>query len=288
MNKSINTKTNAFEQEKSSAINSSRVSIEIVEQIAMVTLTRADKHNALDMPMFYAIDNAIKRLKRDRNIRAIIVSGEGDDFCSGLDIKSVMKSPLNAVKLLFKLRPWRANLAQRICTEWQQISVPVIMVIHGRCWGGGLQIMLGGDFRICLPNAEFSIMESRWGLIPDMGGSVLLPNLINLDAAKELAMTAKIIDGNKAHQLGLVTHVTAEPMKLALALADDIAMQSPDTIAATKKLYNKSWAGKLTFSLARESFYQLKILFGRNSKIKQYNQTHNSDEQKSFNKRKSW
>jgi enoyl-CoA hydratase/carnithine racemase len=267
---------------------SPRISIEIINQIAMVKLSRADKHNALDMAMFYAIDNTIKQLKKNRDIRSIILSGEGKDFCSGLDIKAVMQSPFNAIKLLFKLRPWRANLAQRICTGWQEIAVPVIIVIHGRCWGGGLQIALGGDFRICQPNAELSIMESRWGIIPDMAGSLFLPNLINLDVAKELAMTAKIIDGNKAHQLGLVTHVTEEPMALALQLAEEISIQSPDSIAATKKLYNKSWAEKLTWSLARESLYQLKILLGKNSHIKRHNQTHTSSEQKVFSVRKPW
>ena len=165
-----------------------RVIVEITNHIAHVKLNRADKLNALDMAMFIAIRSTIKQLRKNRTIRAVIVSGNGDDFCSGLDVKSIMKSPMSMVKLLFKALPWRANLAQVVSTGWQDIPAPVICAIHGRCWGGGLQIALGGDFRISTPDASISIMESRWGLIPDMGGTLALKELLSLDKAKELAI----------------------------------------------------------------------------------------------------
>lgn len=265
-----------------------RISLTINNKIAHVTLSRPEKHNAIDMAMFYEIDNIIKVLRKNRTIRVVIVSGEGEDFCSGLDIKSVMKSPINAVKLLFKIFPWRSNLAQRPSTDWQKIPVPVIMVIHGRCWGGGLQIALGGDFRIATPNASLSIMESRWGLIPDMGGTTALHKLVNLDVAKELAMTATIIDGEKALQLGLITHVSNKPLVKAQQLAEIISQQSPDTVAATKKLYNKSWMSSNGMMLLRESYYQIKIILGKNQKIKTYNQLHLEQDKKDFKQRKKW
>jgi len=265
-----------------------RVSLKINEQIAHVTLSRAEKHNALDMQMFYEINETINNLRKNTNLRAIIVSGDGEDFCSGLDIKSVIKSPVNGFKLLFKILPWRANLAQRVSTGWQSIPVPVIMVIHGRCWGGGLQIALGGDFRISTPNASISIMESRWGLIPDMGGTVALRNIINVDIAKELAMTAAVIDGEKALELGLITHVNNEPLAQAQQLAKVICQQSPDSVAATKRLYNKSWSSTVGMTLLRESYYQIKILLGKNQKIKTYNQLHQEKESKVFHDRKKW
>lgn len=267
---------------------SQRVQINISEQIAYVSLNRADKHNAIDLPMFYAIKNAIKQLKNNRNIRAIIVSGKGNDFCTGLDIKSVLNSPIDPLKLLFKWLPWRANLAQYVSTGWRTIPVPVIMVLQGRCWGGGLQIALGGDFRIAAPDVSIAILEARWGLIPDMGGTLALRELVKLDIAKELAMTGITIDGNHALSTGLVTHININPMDKAIELATLIIQQSPDAVAATKKLYNKSWWSSLGWALARESYYQLKILLGKNRKIKSHNQVHQDTEPKKFIDRKKW
>jgi len=265
-----------------------RVTLEVINQLAYVYLNRPNKQNALDMPMFFAIDKTIKRLKKNKKIRAVIVTTKADNFCTGLDVKSVMKSPVNALKLLFKFLPWQSNLAQRVSTGWRSINVPVFMVIEGRCWGGGLQIALGGDFRIASPNASLSIMESRWGLIPDMGGTIPLRELVNQDTAKELAMTAKIINGNEAKELGLVTHVHDNPLSKAEEITNIICKQSPDSIAATKRLYNKSWWSSSGMALARESYYQLRILIGKNSKIKTYNQTHDKNEHKEFCARKNF
>jgi enoyl-CoA hydratase/carnithine racemase len=268
--------------------NKKRIDIEVINHIAHVSLVRPKKHNALDLEMFKAIVNTIKTLKRDRSIRAIIVSGKGEDFCTGLDVKSVLKSPTVAMKLLFKINPWSANLAQRVSTDWKKIPVPVICIIHGRCWGGGLQIALGADFRIATPDVSLSILEGRWGLIPDMGGTLALRELCRMDIAKELAMTARFIDGNQALKAGLITHVSDNPLEHALELANELSEQSPDTVAAVKKLYNKSWLSSAGSALMRESFYQLRIMMSKNMKIKMRNQTNKSDENKEFTPRKKW
>ncbi len=265
-----------------------RIEVTIINKIAQVSFNRAEKHNALDMPMFYAIRKTIKRLTTNKTIRAVIVTGKGEDFCSGLDIKAVMASTKAPLALLFKWLPWQANLAQYVSTGWREIPVPVIMVIKGRCWGGGLQIALGGDFRIATTDASLSIMESRWGLIPDMGGTLALKELLNLAIAKELAMTGEVINGSKALEHGLVTHIDAQPYERALKLAQLICQQSPDSIAATKKLYNKSWWSKPGLALARESYYQIKILLGKNRAIKTYNQTHPDEKARQFVNRQNW
>ncbi len=263
-----------------------RVEVEVIDCIAYVYFNRAEMHNALDMPMFYAISRTIKKLRKNRLLRAVIVAGKGEDFCTGLDVKSVIKSITAPLKLLFKWFPWQSNLAQFVSTGWQTIPVPVIMVIEGRCWGGGLQIALGGDFRISTADSSLSVMESRWGLIPDMGGSLALRGLISQDMAKQLAMTGEIISGETAKEYGLVTHLADQPLEKAMEFAAVITKQSPDSVAATKKLYNKSWWSKPGFALAIETYYQLRILTGRNRKIKAYNQTNGKD--KIFSKRKSW
>lgn len=265
-----------------------RIKLEIKQHIAYVTLARADKRNALDMAMFKAIIDTIKSLRKNRHVRAVIVSGEGEDFCSGLDVKSMMKTATGPLKLLTKLNPWRANMAQRVSADWQKIGAPVIMAIHGRCWGGGLHIALGGDVRIATPDASLSIMEGRWGLIPDMAGLLALRTHCRIDVAKQLTMTAQLIDGHAAQQAGLVTHVTDDPIAMAQTLAEEICQQSPDSVAAVKKLYNNSWFSGRGTVLMRETFYQLRVIFGKNSKIKAYNQTHEADKHKPFVPRKRW
>lgn len=267
---------------------SKRIEVEIKNQIAHVKLARPNKHNALDMLMFDSIVKTIKMLKKDRSIRVVILSGQGPDFCTGLDVKSVMKSVKGPLKLLLKLNPWSSNLAQKVSTNWQKIGVPVIAAIHGRCWGGGLQIALGADFRIATADASLSIMEARWGLIPDMGGTLAFRENCRMDIIKELAMTARIINGNQAQIAGLVTHVSDDPLAKAQQLAEEICQQSPDSVAGVKKLYNKSWFGSKGAALMRESYYQLRIILGKNSKIKSYNQTHKPEEHKKFVNRKKW
>ena len=265
-----------------------RVTIEINNHIAQVKLNRADKLNALDMPMFLAIRKTIKMLRKNRDIRVVIVSGNGDDFCSGLDVKSIMKSPMSMIKLLFKALPWQANLAQVVSTGWQDIPAPVICAIQGRCWGGGLQRALGADFRFASPESSLSIMEGKWGLIPDMGGTIALRELMPIDQAKKLAMTAETFNAEQALALNLVTQVTDTPMADAKAFAQTLVQQSPDALAANKKLYNKSWQGSKGWALFRESYYQIRILIGKNVHRKIYNQTHDETKQKTFLPRKKW
>lgn len=264
----------------------SRVNIEINQQIATVTLNRAEKRNALDIPMFEAIAKTIKKLKADRSIRVIIVKANGEDFCSGLDFKSVLQKRMNVLKLLWKWFPGNSNLAQIIATGWRQIPVPVIMVIQGRCWGGGLQIALAGDFRIASPDASFSIMEARWGLIPDMGGTVSLRELIKVDDALRLAMTAEEIGSLQAESMGLISQVSEDPYQTASILADEICKKSPDCVAAVKKLYHKAWHCNDRSLLSRESFYQWRILLGKNQKIAVKKQL--GDNKISYRERGKW
>ncbi len=268
-------------------MNNKLVEIHYENDIAFVDFNRAEKHNALNMDMFKAIKQTIKTLKKDRNIRAVIVQGKGVDFCTGLDVRSVMKSPSNAVKLLFKFLPGQSNLAQYVSTGWQEIPVPVIMVLHGRVWGGGLQIALGADFRIADEKAMFSVMEARWGLIPDMGGTLALKELMPTDKAKLLAMTGREFSAKQAAKLNLVTKVSDSPLDAAKKLAEEIAQQSPDAVAGVKKLYKNAWWHSKGFALARESWYQIKVMAGKNQRIKTFNQT-NPDNTKPFKSRDNW
>jgi enoyl-CoA hydratase/carnithine racemase len=243
-----------------------RVSLTIENQIALVQLNRPEKHNALDLDMFRAIVQTQKKLARESGVRAVILSGSGIDFCTGLDAKSVMKDRTGALRLLWKWLPWRANLAQRVSVGWRRLSVPVFAAIHGRCWGGGLQIALGADFRIATPDASLCIMEGKLGLIPDMGGTLAVRELMERDHTMWLTMTAGEFSGERALELGLVTELAEDPANRALEMAAQLVRRSPHAVAAVKRLYRKSWSGSSGAALARETAYQLGVI--RSSRIR--------------------
>jgi len=263
------------------------VTLNVEDNIAFVTLNRAEKRNALDMEMFKTIDNISRQLRKNRVIRAVVVQANGEDFCSGLDIKSIMSQKSSAMSLLAKWLPGQANLAQRVSYNWRKIPVPVIMVIHGRCWGGGLQIALGADFRFASPDASFSIMEGKWGLIPDMGGNLALRELVSKDTALKLTMTAEVVSAREALGYGLITGISDEPLKLAKQLTEQITERSPDAVAAVKKLYQQNWFKAEWVLLAKESYYQLRILMGKNQNRAVKRQLKPEDDIK-YNIRNKW
>ncbi len=263
------------------------VSLTIKDNIALVTLNRPEKRNALDMDMFVGIEQTIKTIKNNKQLRCVIVNANGVDFCSGLDIKSMMGSKSAIVKLLGKIWPGNPNLAQKVSYNWRKLNIPVIMAIHARCWGGGLQIALGADFRICSPDATLSVMEGKWGLIPDMAGNLALRELVNKDIALKLCMTAEVIDANKALNYGLITEISDDPLQRAFELAEQISQFSPDSIAANKAMYHNLWTASNWRWLMTESWYQLQIFLGKNQRIavtKQISPEKNSN----YIPRKNW
>jgi len=244
-----------------------RVKLTVNDQVANAVLNRPDKHNALDMDMFYRIAQVVKQIKSDPNVRVVIVSGEGTSFCSGLDIESVLTKRKDALRLLWKWWPTFPNLAQKVTIGWRTLDIPVIMALHGNCWGGGMQIALGGDFRIATPDTSLSIMEAKWGLIPDMGGTTALKENLPLDQAMLLAMTANEISAQQALNVNLITQIDDDPITAATELAGNLIQRSPDSNKAIKHLYHKTWCNKQGKILAGETFNQWKILLGKNQKI---------------------
>ncbi len=238
-----------------------RVRIEIADHVAVVTLTRGDKHNALDFPMFEGILAAAGRLRGDSGVRVVVLHGEGPSFCSGLDVASIMASQENGTDaLLDPLHGESPNWFQRAAYDWMRVPVPVIAALHGNVLGGGLQIALGADLRIATPDARLSVMEVKWGLVPDMAITRTLPRLVRLDVAKELTYTGRIASGAEGAELGLVTRIADDPLAAARELAADIAERSPDAVRAAKRLYDEMWTAPAADSLALEAELQLGLL----------------------------
>ena len=233
-----------------------RVRIDVADHVATVTLTRADKHNALDIPMFEAIIGAAERLMDEPGVRVVVMHGEGPSFCSGLDVASVLSSQADGAGPLEPLRQDPPNWFQRTAYDWVRLPVPVIAAIHGNCLGGGLQIALGADIRIATPDARLSVMETKWGLIPDMSITRTPPRLVGIDVAKELTYTGRVFSGEEALHLGVVTHVDADPLSAARSLAAEIAGRSPDAVRGAKRLFDESWTGPPEQTLALEAEIQ--------------------------------
>ncbi len=237
-----------------------RVDVRIDDHVAVVTLARPDKHNALDLPMFDQIAAAAQRVACEPGVRAVVLHGDGPSFCSGLDVVSIMAAGGGVSGLTDRVDGESPNLFQRVAYDWIRVPVPVIAALHGSCFGGGLQIALGADLRIAAPDARLSVMEIRWGLIPDMAITRTLPRLVAIDVAKELTYSGRIVTGSEAHALGLVTRVADDPLAAAMELASEIAGRSPDAARRAKRLFDRSWTAPADESLALEAELQLQLI----------------------------
>jgi enoyl-CoA hydratase/carnithine racemase len=239
-----------------------RVRVTVTDGVADVRLDRADKLNALDRAMLAGLVAAGRQLAADSQVRAVVLSGNGRAFCAGLDFaefRAMTSDGAGPVPALDDddgtAQPYGGPaqaLAQRAAYIWAELPVPVIAAVHGVAFGGGLQITLGADIRLTAPDAQLSVMEIKWGLIPDMTGSQLLPELVGRDVAKELTYTGRVLGGREAAELGLATRVSADPLGEALTLATGIAAKSPQAIRAAKHLLDLAGRVSLRDGFAAE------------------------------------
>lgn len=232
---------------------SDRVKIDVADGVAHVRLNRPDKMNALDGAMFAAIADAGETVAADGSVRAVVLSGEGRAFCSGLDFSSFQAMADGpragagdgdgggaSMRAIGETSGRITHLGQQVAHVWQEVPVPVIAAIQGVALGGGIQIALGADMRIVAPDARMSVLEVKWGLVPDMTGTWMLTRLVGLDVAKELTFTGRMVEGEEAVRIGLATRVAADPLAEAQALAAEIAGKSPEAVRAAKRLLNQS------------------------------------------------
>ncbi|OAF11198.1 crotonase/enoyl-CoA hydratase family protein [Bradyrhizobium neotropicale] len=223
-----------------------RVSISISEGVADVRLVRADKMNALDQAMFEALVAATERLSKEKGVRVVVLSGEGRAFCAGLDMGrfAAMKEkggngiPGGENRDLTVRTHGEANFPQQAVWGWRQLPVPVIAAVHGVAFGGGFQLALGADMRFVAADARMSVMEIKWGLVPDMAGTPILASLVRDDILRDLTYTGRIFSAQEAMTYGLATRICDDPRASALEVAREIAGKSPDAIRAAKRLLN--------------------------------------------------
>ena len=247
-------------------MSSDLVTIDIQNGIADVRLNREEKYNALSQDMFDAIIEAGQALASADDVSAVVLSGNGRGFCAGLDMASFAsmsegpRKPKSDTDSLLAKDERPENRAQRPAMVWKQLPMPVISSLHGVVFGGGCQIALGTDIRIAAPDIKMSIMEIKWGLVPDMSITQTLRDIMPMDVAKELTFTGRILNGEQAKEVGLVTRVANDPLAAAMELAEEIAGKNPDAVRAGKALYEQAWHADARTGLELEAALQAQLI----------------------------
>jgi enoyl-CoA hydratase/carnithine racemase len=226
-------------------IDPERVTVSVADGVADVRLVRADKRNALDRRMLQAIIGAGERVAADRAVRVVVLSGEGKAFCAGLDTSLFAAMAETGASEPASSNPVSGSIrveAVQAVRVWVDMAAPVIAAVHGVAVGGGFQLALGADLRVVAPDARLGVFEIKWGIVPDMCGTQLLPRVVGPDVAKDLMFTGREVTGAEAHALGLVTRLSDDPRATAMELAREIASRNPDAIKVMKRLVDASWS----------------------------------------------
>ena len=244
----------------------SLVTVERREGIAIVRLERPDKRNAMSFALLRELLAHARCLGRDRTLRAVVLCGAGESFSAGIDLVDLTDRRYRWFGIWELLKPW-PSLFQQAFLAWRDLPVPVIAAVHGHCFGAGMQLALAADVRVASPDCQMSILEAKWGLVPDMGLTRSLRGLVPADIVRDLVFSARIVHGDEAHALGLVTRVDASPLDAALALAREYAQRSPDALLAAKGVIQAMLEDSPGASLRAEKRWQLRLARGRNAAI---------------------
>ena len=234
-----------------------RVTIAIADQIADVRLNRADKMNAIDPAMFTGIGAAIDSLADRKDVRCVVLSGEGKAFCAGLDMASMAAGGSGTSA---ERNDQGSILPQHVTWGWRNLPMPVIAAVHGVVFGGGFQIMSGADIRIAAPGARFAIREAYWGLVPDMAGFPIWRGLVRNDVLRELVFTAREFDADEALRHGFITRIAEDPLAAAMELARVIVGRSPHAVRGAKRLCNMAHDTEPRAMLEAETREQMAVI----------------------------
>lgn len=242
-------------------VQDERVRVDVARKVAKITLARPAKLNALDTAMFEALARVAPALSDRTDVRAVVLTGEGRSFCAGidLDVLQTLSNDENRQRLTERSHG-TSNIFQHAAMAWRFLPMPVIAALHGSIYGAGLQIALGADMRVAAPTARLSMMELKWGLVPDMGGTALLRRILRDDVARLLVYTGRVISSQEAMAIGLVTQLDEDPVGTAVAIASEIANQSPQAVRAAKRLMNAMADERTADLLHHETQEQLGLL----------------------------
>jgi len=233
---------------------SDRVLISVADGIADVRLNRPDKRNALDREQFASIAEAGEQLKAETGVRVVVLSGAGESFCAGLDFSIFGEmaggqatgadrdrgnpGAISAGRI--------THLGQQICWVWQELAVPVIAAVHGHALGGGLQLALGADIRICSEDASFGIPAAKLGVGYPYEATSTLVALVGPGQAAEILFTGRRMDAREAERIGLVNRVVASDAleDEVFTMAREIARNAPLSHDAHQRSIHAAVSGR--------------------------------------------
>ncbi len=244
---------------------SDAVSYEVTDRVAVVTIDRPDKRNAMSMDVFDGLlaagERAAEESRGDGGVGAVLVRGAGGVFSAGIDISTFGQQLADDTDEGERDR-FIAHL-QASFTVFEDLDVPSIAAIEGYCFGAGIQLAAACHVRLVAADAEISVMETRWGLVPDLGGCHRLPRLVGLGRATELAVTARRVSGQEAVAMGLCDQVLPgeDPQEAAFAYARRLA-HGPGAVRRIPRLMRENLERDRTTALAAERATQLETMAG--------------------------
>lgn len=248
-------------------MNGDRIKWELNDGVADVRLARPGKSNALDGAMFDALIDAGRQLGETAGLRAVVLSGEGKGFCAGIDMGVLSDMAGGTIAGTANLVPRTYGICNRFqyaAWVWRELPVPVIAAVHGFALGGGFEVALGADLRYMTADARLSVMEVRWGLVPDMGATQLMRHVAREDIVRELSYTGRVFSGAEAFNYGFATRLAEDPRAAALETAREIAGRSPDAVRALKRLFNDAVTSDARSGLIAETIEQQALVGSRN------------------------
>jgi enoyl-CoA hydratase/carnithine racemase len=219
------------------------------EAVRHVVLHRPEKRNAISAALVEELGAALRAAAADPAVRCVVLRGEGAMFSSGMDTADLGALAADSGRL----REWRGQILE-IWNLLEDMAKPTIAQIHGACLGGAAELVLACDMRVMAADAVIGLVETRVGLIPDVGGCSRLPALVGLGRAKELIMASKIIDGTEAERIGLVNRVApAEELDAATAqLVAELLACAPIAVGLAKAVLNAAARPALADTLEQE------------------------------------
>jgi enoyl-CoA hydratase/carnithine racemase len=233
------------------------ISYEVVDRVAHVTIERPDKRNAMSLEVFDQLAERAAQAADDPQAGAVLVSGRDGTFSSGIDVGVFGAQVDGGADTGFIER------LQAAFTAYEDLDVPTIAAIEGYCFGGGLQLAIACHLRMVAPSAQLSVMEARWGLVPDLGGTHRLPRLIGLGRATELTLTARWVDAEEALTIGLAELRLPEqdPLDEAHAFAAKLAA-GPGALRRAPRLLRENLGRERDVALRAEATTQQACLTG--------------------------
>lgn len=247
------------------------MAIEVVKEdgLHIITINRPERRNALDMDHFGALADAWVDFRDDADARVAIVTGTGDSFCVGADLKSFVPAVTDNIDALAEgKRPFRADAGLVAVLREFELYKPVIAAVNGLCVAGGMEMLLGTDLRVASTNATFGVYEAKRGLFPGGGTTVRLPRQIPFPWAMEILLCADAVDAETAYRMGIVNKVvpSEDLLKEARAYAERIMENAPLAIRATKESALTGLRLNLKEAFEQELMHAAKVFMSEDAK----------------------